>query len=156
MPNVNPNGHSQEQALLERRHATRVDAKLKVRFQELKPEEGDTAVFAMESRNLKFLEAQSKPSLNDPSQGQTLDISVGGIRLGGDMQLKVNRTLASGVFLRLEIYHPLNNFIIHAIAMVIWSHLSDSGKFEAGLSFFAIDESDVQKLRSYVDNNRPA
>ena len=147
---------SMESAWLERRQAERVEAKLKVSFRELSHEEGDQAVHEMEENNVLLLAHQA--GAEDPSdvaEAQTRDISVSGVRLAGeDTKLLAGRLLKTGVFLQLEITDPSTRLVVRSVAMVAWSQVSASGQFEAGLSIFAIDESDLQKLQRVVEQNK--
>jgi c-di-GMP-binding flagellar brake protein YcgR len=155
MAYVNLKVEKLEQAWLERRHAERVGAKLKVSYRELRPEESDTAVHSIEVSNM---ELQSKKGaaqdIGSMLDAQTRDVSIGGMRLGGEMQLKPGRPIQPGIFLDLKIAHPETNFSIHAVAMVVWSRTNDSGTFEAGLSFFTIDERDLDKLQEIISKNK--
>lgn len=146
---------SPEPAWLERRQAERVEAKLKVTFRELRNEDADSAVHAMEESNVLLLAYQARAKHpSDIMEAQTRDISVSGIRLGGEMQLLAGRTLSPGIFLELDITDPETQFSVRAIAMVAWSRQGQDKTFEAGLSIFTIDEGDLQQLQRLVEKNR--
>ena len=148
---------SLESAWLERRQSERVDAKLKVLFKELRPEEAINAVHKMEASNVHLLATEVQAQFpEDVVEAISRDVSISGIRVGGDMQLLAGRNLSPGNFLELEITFPFSSHSLRAIAVVAWSRLSQPGEFEAGLSFFALDEGDLQFLQKFVGTNKVA
>jgi len=110
---------------MERRRFPRVTVEIPVKYRLIDDQKELESVFDRKKRD---------------THTRSLDLSLGGIYITADANLKV------GTILRLEIAVPEPVTLISAFAEVVWSN--DTG---GGLHFLAMKDEDTQYLKSYLD-----
>ena len=110
----------------------------------------DERVYVTTSAKFKILSDTDGAIANGYEEGTTRNISKGGLCI------EVRRKLTEGNVIRIEIPVIGNSErIIKAFCEVQWcaKNNSDSEKYEAGLSFIALKEDDVEYLGTLVERN---
>jgi c-di-GMP-binding flagellar brake protein YcgR len=82
---------------------------------------------------------------------QAIDISLGGVRIYSDDELKV------GSRLELDLFLP-DDTTLATKAVVVWVHELPSGgpaKYDVGVRFDEMDDSDQQRLSHVLDEEGP-
>jgi len=110
---------------MERRRYPRVTVEIPVKYRLIDDQKELASVFERKKRD---------------THTRSLDLSLGGIYITADQQLKI------GNILRLEIAVPEPNTLLSAFAEVIWSN--DTG---GGLHFLAMKDEDSQSLKAYIE-----
>jgi c-di-GMP-binding flagellar brake protein YcgR len=82
-----------------------------------------------------------------PDPKRAIDISLGGVRIYSDDELKV------GARLELDLFLP-DDTTLATKAVVVWVHEVPAGgpaKYDVGVRFDAMDEADQQRLSHVLD-----
>ncbi len=141
-----------EPGILERRRHKRLVSRLKVSFREIKealPAAADPA--DLHSRFLASAPLAKGEWEKDMLPASTEDLSKGGFKLVGDLQLLADRELKQGTHLLVELEAPEKSLYVRALGTVAWSgKQSDQGRFAAGISFTAMGEEEAEELEKYL------
>ncbi len=137
-------------AQVEERRSPRLEVSLEVRFREISaPELGKI----LEARTHLSMEAFSEARhFHNAMTVLSENISVGGLRL------LMDKPMAQGTNLLLEIRLPEPPLPLHALAVVLWCQASDAqpGKYSTGVRFLGISKADALKVEYFVSKKAGA
>jgi hypothetical protein len=127
-----------------RRHQ-RVDLCFKVRFRVLREEEAlATLTHIQDSGD----EAVAHGADVDSNNSYTNNVSSGGLGLCGQLSTLRGHALAEGDILKIEIQPRRSESIVRCLGRVAWVEIeADAAIFRAGVSFVAVNPTDLEKVR---------
>jgi len=87
----------------------------------------------------------------DTRIGETRDISLGGVSIILDCQLKENSTIDLALILTQDGIEDPNEDPFETKAKVIWTAPTDEGQFMVGVRFLDLGEDKTAQLKRYVE-----
>jgi len=96
-----------------------------------------------EKRQLPRLPLDVEVNYSSRAIARSKDISEGGICLISEEELQTED------YLTLVFHIPPSDEKVEAYGKVMWSKKASEHLFESGINFWDIDETDLEKIRSY-------
>jgi hypothetical protein len=136
-----------EPAWIERRRDRRVQACFEIVFKILDADEFEKLDSEMRAAAIPAL-----PKGGGESLASTVNLSLSGLCIDGDFQLKLQRPLSNGTRVAIEFYLPDQPGVIRSLAEIAWAQPPEvvGGSYSAGLKFLRMDQEAQRRLENFV------
>jgi PilZ domain len=104
-------------------------------------------VMKEEKRCLPRLPLDVEVNCSGRAIARSKDISEGGLCLISDEELKMD------VYITLLFHIPPNDELVNAYGKVMWYKKVSEHLFETGINFWDIDETDLEKIKTYFKDD---
>jgi hypothetical protein len=133
----------------DRRLHPRVDSALHVRSRQLDPHELPLIASSLGRPDPPIPALNLVKSGSKITQVTSINLSLGGLSAGGDLQISGDRAYARGADVVVEIDLPDDQPPVRAVAQVMWNK-DEAGMHQMGLMFLLISDSAFMRIQDYL------